>query len=146
MYSAHGWATIWPSFKNDDSVDDLLEQERLEALRDQIAAHIQHGGLERTEGRMNPFAEIRTLNNEMHLWLSGNNNHAQWHEAIVDLFHYIASVAPGAYGLLYTMNDEDAAHPNQFRVWVLARGALVERGDPFLSPYFPTVEDLASGS
>jgi hypothetical protein len=44
------------------------------------------------------------------------------------------------------MNDEDAAHPNQFRVWVLRCGTLVEHGDPFLSPYFPTVEDLASGS
>jgi Immunity protein 7 len=44
------------------------------------------------------------------------------------------------------MNDEDVAHPNQFRVWVLRRGTLVEHGNPFLSPYFPTVEDLASGS
>jgi Immunity protein 7 len=44
------------------------------------------------------------------------------------------------------MNDEDAAHPNQFRVWVLRCGTLVEHGNPFLSPYFPTVEDLASGS
>ena len=64
----------------------------------------------------------------------------------MELFYHIASVASVTYGLLYTMNDEDAAHPNQFRVWVLARGALVERGDPFLSPYFPAVEDLASGS
>ena len=146
MYSAHGWATIWPSFKNDDAVDDLLEQDQMDALSGQIAAHIQHLGLERTDQQMNPFAEIRTLNNEVQLWLTGNNNHAQWHEAIVDLFHYIASVAPGAYGLLYTLNDEDAALAHQFRVWVLARGALVERGDPFLSPYFPTVEDFASGS
>jgi len=146
MYSAHGWATIWPSFKNDESVDDLLEQERLEALRDDIAAHIERAGLKRTQEHDNPFAEILPLNNEMHLWLSGNTNHATEHTAIVELFHYIAEVAPGAYGLLYTRNDEDATHPNHFRVWVLARGTLVERGDPFLSPYFPDVEDLASGS
>jgi hypothetical protein len=145
VYSAHGWATIWPSVKNDDSVDDLLEPERMDALREQIAAHIQHVGLERTDQQMNPFAEIRALNNEIQLWLSGNTNHDSDHEVIVGLFHYIADVAPGAYGLLYTMNDEDAVRPNHFRVWVLARGALVERSDPFLSPYFPTVEDLSSG-
>jgi hypothetical protein len=127
-------------------VDDLLEHDRMDALRDQIVAHIQHVGLERTEQRMNPFAEIRKLNNEMQLWLSGNNNHAQWHAAIVDLFHYIANIAPGSYGLLYIENDEDPEHRNHFRVWVLARGALVERGDPFLSPHFPIVEDVAGGS
>jgi hypothetical protein len=144
MYAVHGWATIWPTYKNDDTVDDLLDQ--MDALRDQIADRIQHLGLDRTEQRMNPFAEIRPLNNEIHLWLSGNNNHAQWHEAIMDLFSDIANVAPGSYGLLYTENDEDPEHPNQFRVWVLARGAFVERGDPFLSPRFPVVEDPAPES
>jgi Immunity protein 7 len=148
MYSAHGWATISPSYKNDDTVDDLLDDDKLEVLRTQIADHIQRLGLDRTEARMcpNPFAEIRALNYETHLWLSGCNNHAQWHEAIVDLFSYVATVAPGSYGLLYIENDEDPEHPNHFRVWVLARGALVERGDPFLSPHFPVVEDPASGS
>jgi hypothetical protein len=86
VYSAHGWATIWPSFKNDDAVDDLLEREQLEALRDQIATPVQQFGLERTEEQMNPFAEIRSHSNETHLWLSGNTNHATEHEAIVGLW------------------------------------------------------------
>lgn len=145
MYSAHGWATIWPSYKNDDTVDDLLDQ--MDALRDRIANHIQQLSLDRTEQQMkNPFAEIHALNNETHLWLSGNNNHAVWHETILDLFQYIADVAPGSYGLLYSENDEDREHPNQFRVWVLARGTLTERGDPFLSPHFPILEDPAPES
>ena len=148
MYSAHGWANIWPSYKNDDTVDDLLDDDKMEALRTQIAARIQQLGLDRTAARIypNPFAEIRALNYETHLWLSGSNNHAQWHEAIVDLFSYIATVAPGSYGLLYTENDDDREHPNHFRVWVLARGAFVERGDPFLSLHFPVVEDPTSGT
>ena len=50
-------------------------------------------------------------------------------------------ITPGSYGLLYTLDDEDAAHVNAFRVYVLARGALVERTDPFLSPFVPVVED-----
>jgi hypothetical protein len=35
--------------------------------------------------------------------------------------------------------DEDVAHLNQFRLWVLARGAFVERRDSFPSPQFPDV-------
>lgn len=143
MYSVHGWATIWSSYKNDDTVDDLLDDDKLDALRNQIAERIQHLGLDRSEQRIhpNPFAEIHTLNYETHLWLSGSNNHAQWHEAIMDLFRYITDIAPGSYGLVYIENDKDPEHPNDFRVWVLARGAFVERGDPFLSPHFPVIED-----
>lgn len=146
MYSVHGWATIWPSYKNDDTVDDMLDDDQMDALRRKIADHIQELGLNRTEQQMNPFAEIRALNYTTHLWLSGSNNHAVWHEAIMDLFTYIATVAPGSYGLLYIENDEDPQHSNHFRVWVLARGAFVERGDPFLSPHFPVVEDPAPES
>jgi hypothetical protein len=161
MYAAHGWATIWPSYKNDDTAADLLDDDKMEALRQQIADHIQELGLNRTEQRMKPFAEIRTLDYQIHLWLSGSDNyavrsripgatrsdqHAEWHETILDLFNFIAAVAPGSYGLLYVEHDEGPEHPNQFRVWVLARGALVERGDPFLSPHFPVVEDPAPGS
>ena len=147
MYSVHGWATISPSYKNDDTVDDLLDDDKMDALRQQIADHIQELGLHRSRQAANPFAEIRPLNYTTHLWLSGSNNHAVWHKAIMDLFTFIATVAPGSYGLLYVENDEDPEHANQqFRVWVLARGAFVERGDPFLSPHFPVVEDLAPGS
>jgi Immunity protein 7 len=46
-----------------------------------------------------------------------------------------------SYGLLYTRDDEDPAHEHTFRVFVLARGTLTERADPFLSPFVPGVED-----
>lgn len=144
MYSVHGWATISPSYRNDDALDDLLDDDKMDALRDQIANYIRELGLDRTEQRMNPFAEIYDLNYETHLWLTGSNNHATWHQAIMDLFNFIADKAPGSYGLLYVENDEDAEHPGHFRVWVLARGALVEHGDPFLSPHFSVVEDHTS--
>src|SRR5690348_3445639 len=116
MYSTHGWATIWPSYKNDDAVDELLDDDKMDALRNQIADHIRQLGLDRTDQRMNPFAEIRALNYETHLWLSGSNNHAQWHEAILGVFSYIADVAPGSYGSLYIENDEDPERADHFRV------------------------------
>jgi hypothetical protein len=33
----------------------------------------------------------------------------------------------------------------EFQVWQMARGKLEERPDPFLSPYFPTVEEPEGG-
>lgn len=56
----------------------------------------------------------------------------------------MASDLPDSYGLLYVHDDEDnkrgSDYSNEFRVWRLARGACEETTDPFLSPYFPTVE------
>ncbi len=59
------------------------------------------------------------------------------------LFASFARVAPESYGLPGTRDDEDPAHEQAFRVFVLARGTLAERADPFLSPFVPSVEDPA---
>ena len=64
---------------------------------------------------------------------------------MVNLFQYIAKIAPGSYGLLYIRDDEDHLRGNDyencFRVWRLCRGTLIELDDPFLSPAIPVVED-----
>jgi hypothetical protein len=60
MYSAHGWASIWPSYKNDDSADDLLDTDKMDALREKIGDYIKQLGLERME-RANGFAEVGYL-------------------------------------------------------------------------------------
>lgn len=55
----------------------------------------------------------------------------------------IAQKLPGAWGLIYERDDEmpSPPGPNGFRVRVLARGAISERLDPFLSPCNPVIED-----
>ncbi len=60
---------------------------------------------------------------------------------------FLCREAPGSFGLLYWSDDEDMALPPEliFKVKVLARGRVVERYDPFLSPMIPTVEDDLSG-
>ena len=45
-----------------------------------------------------------------------------------------------AEGMVNEMPDPPG--PNAFRVRVLARGRIVERSDPFLSPCNPVIEDL----
>ncbi|KAI9135575.1 Imm7 family immunity protein [Acaryochloris sp. CCMEE 5410] len=75
--------------------------------------------------------------------VAGQHNHRA--DYIVDLFVWIAKNAPGAYGILYIRDDEDskrgADYTNDFRVWKLCRGNLIETSDPFLSPCVPTIED-----
>ncbi|MGR6542089.1 Imm7 family immunity protein [Paenibacillus tundrae] len=53
----------------------------------------------------------------------------------------IGVMAPGSYGMLYVFNDEHPKHFNEFNVYVLTRGNVEERNDPFLSPLIPTVAD-----
>ena len=65
---------------------------------------------------------------------------------IIEFFKQIALLSPGSYGLLYLHDDEDRdGFDNSFQVYVLAKGNFMLREDPFLSPYFPTVEGFAEG-
>ncbi|HEY9060727.1 MAG TPA: Imm7 family immunity protein, partial [Pseudobacteroides sp.] len=51
----------------------------------------------------------------------------------------------GSYGILCIHDDEDErGFDNDFRVHVLSRGIIVEKADPFLSPFILTVEDVFS--
>jgi Immunity protein 7 len=83
---------------------------------------------------------------EYHGWVAGNTNHrSQAIQDVFDLYAYISSVAPGSYGILYMHDDEEIGFENEFRVYVLTRGNLTVHKDPFLSPYFPVVEDEYNG-
>jgi Immunity protein 7 len=139
MFEFHGWATLRFTPENRDVEDeDELQQAVVEAMR----AYVQELGWTR-----NPIVDLRWMNGQAHLRAEGFKNHsAGIEEELVRLFRSIAQVAPGSYGLLYTLNDEDPSHENVFRVYVLARGALIEQSDPFLSPFVPTVEDPYSES
>ena len=74
---------------------------------------------------------------------SMRNHQGQRVIEINELLQWIAVKFPGAYGLLYERDDEPGLPggiPN-FTVRVLARGQIVIREDPFLSPNQPTIED-----
>ena len=55
----------------------------------------------------------------------------------------VNSDLPASSGLLYERDDETGDWPGQnaFKVTVIARGATLERFDPFLSPCNPVIED-----
>ena len=90
----------------------------------------------------NPKSSLQPVNGTYFLTVTGSANHLSSHiERCRRLLELVAKIAPGSYGLFYVWDDEDPAHANEFRVWVLARGTLQPRSDPFLSPCIPTFED-----
>jgi len=74
-------------------------------------------------------------------WAVSHNHRGDTEERFRDVLRWIVEHLPGSYGLVYIMDDEDAEYRNLFRVLVVARGNILERVDPFLSPRVPTVED-----
>ena len=113
------------------------------------------GGLAEAVGELEDLAadskwhdavfEVRNLNGQYFLRADGMVNRRREEGERLDLFlAVIARRLPGSWGLVYERDDEmpDPPGPNAFRVRVLARGSVVERPDPFLSPIHPMIEDL----
>jgi hypothetical protein len=135
MLEVHGWATIRYSAENRDREDEqALQQAAVERVQGYVRA---------LAWEHNPWVGFRWVNARGHVWVDGFRNHSGNIRApLLDLFRTIAQVAPGSYGLLYMRDsEEDPGHEQEFRAYVLARGELSERADPFLSPFVPIVED-----
>ena len=128
MFEFHGWATV--SYDTHDTDSSLQERcwenllQHLQLLDSDLIQTQRHNGCDS-------------------LSISGQHNHRA--EYVLDLFRWVASNAPGSYGLLYVRDDEDVHrlgdHSNVFRAWKLCRGSFSEMDDPFLSPCIPVVED-----
>jgi hypothetical protein len=130
MYEYHGWATVRESAEDEDNAAILAIAGR---LRTRIRELAWASGI----------LDVRTVNGKIQLWAAGCTNHrgAEARE-ILELFEFIASLAPASYGILYVWDDEDEnGYYNVFQVWVLTRGRVFRRLDPFLSPCVPVVQD-----
>lgn len=132
MYEYHGWATLSesPSEFDDGHFEPLAKSIRNEIRR----IRAEHGGIDIGE---------KTINGLTMVWVAGYANHRRPDaDEVHNLFRLIAKQLPGSYGLLYERDDEDTqGYENDFCVWRLARGQLVERRDVLLSPCIPTIED-----
>jgi Immunity protein 7 len=157
MFEFHGWATIrFTAEIRDRDDEDQLQNAAIEAVQSYVRqmgygpvsdqpfaprADPYSGALV-SAAKANVVLDVRVVNGEAHLWAAGATNHvATIKQELFDLYHCVARVAPDSYGLLYMQDDEDPLHFNDFQVYALARGALTDRADPFLSPFVPVVED-----
>lgn len=130
MFEFHGWATI----RVPDTHSDVARRQDLEA----VAVERLQEAIKRADDQFSMFGVRQTGNELIVLYTHGLRNHRFW--PVIELFRWVATELPDSYGLLYVRDDEADGQENEFRVWRLARGVFEERPDPFLSPYFPTVE------
>ena len=126
MFEYHGWAVV-----RDDthSHDEARLRRTAEELQEVIGEFGDGSGV----------TDMRWINGTCMVWFAGHPNHR--HDCVFGLFRWLAQRAPGSYGLLYVWDDESHGFENQFRVWRLARGLVLEMADSFLSPCIPTIED-----
>lgn len=132
MYEYHGWATLRETYLNEDHFDEKMEE---------MVGRIKEKMIE--IGADNGLSDLRAVNGEYQLHLSGLLNHkSRRTEEIIQLYEFMAKTATGSYGLLYVFDDEDEnGEDNEFQVYVMARGRIEKKKDPFLSPFAPVVED-----
>lgn len=131
MFEYHGWVTIRDATGDGD---EHRLQEAADLVRRRLAS----------AGKSIGFVDFRWENGVPMLHVGGLPNHfGRQGQEVIELFKYVATVAPGSYGLLFTYDDEDpdARRTGTFRVLRLARGEVSEHVDPFLSPVVPTIED-----
>jgi hypothetical protein len=133
MYEFHGWATIrnnYSSLEGDEDNIDFIVKELKKCI-------------EKLQ-MLNWIFDIKVFNGNHHLIVSGFTNHSYpASEQVFGVYNLIGQIAPASYGMLYIHDDEDKrGFENDFRVHVLSKGIIVEKADPFLSPFIPTVEDV----
>ena len=88
-----------------------------------------------------PFVEARNGSYYLHVAGNANHNGVDWAETHA-LLQQVARRFPGAYGLVHLWDDEDAqGNDNAFVVYVVRRGTVECRLDPFLSPRNPVICD-----
>lgn len=129
MVEYHGWITIRDTTGDSDRtrLDEAIVS--IKSYIDEIRFYNREIG-------------VKAMNSCRMLWFCGLTNH--WSSDVDEVFallKFIAACAPGSFGILYLWNDEDPQHPNEFRIWSLARSVLSEHGDSLLSPCIPTIED-----
>src|SRR5690606_3132434 len=125
MYEFHGWIMI-PEYENNGYM-----------IFKKINQRIEEYSWDRG------ILDIQVVNASYHVIASGYTNHrSQDADKLFELYQYVAELSPRAYGLLYIWDDEDPdGLTNEFQVFVLYRGKLHERRDPFLSPCIPVLDD-----
>ncbi|GAK41840.1 Imm7 family immunity protein [Paenibacillus urinalis] len=130
MYQYHGWAVVL------ENTNDETNKEKEINILESIEVYIE--GLQPNVD----VIEMKAINGQYHLWMTGLwNREPSSNYNPVEIMRNIGDLAPGSYGMLYVFNDEHPKHFNEFKVYVLARGSIQEKDDPFLSPLIPVVAD-----
>ena len=133
MHEFHAWIGLSPVPGEDYDAEAAFDN-TLEDLRSLIA------GLRWGDTHVDLFS----VNGTSFLNVTVNpNRHRTEGESLDTVLAFVAQRMPGSWGLVYDRDDSmpQPYGPNSFRVRAIARGAIFERSDPFLSPCNPVIED-----
>jgi Immunity protein 7 len=131
MHEFQGWFSLAESTEESDAGT-------LQSAVDELAERLHE--LDWATGS----AQLLVLNGEYYLRLDGLVNRMRDEATDLDrLLNHIATRLPGSYGILFERSDEMPfpPGPDAFRVRCMARGQILTRLDPFLSPCNPVIED-----
>lgn len=130
MFEYHAWITVQHSAGDEDDADLAAAHARVEKELESLC-----GGT--------GLVDLRWVNGMSQLHISGFLNHRSGEgQGVIDTFHRVGQVAPGSYGVLYMLDDEDPnGKNNEFQVLVMRRGQVTQASDAFLSPCVPLIED-----
>jgi hypothetical protein len=134
VYEAH----LWLGLRADTYEDDFAVRDKKVAGLAEVVREKQALDLPTMKVELFPLNGTYYLS--AHVDANRRRHEAEW---IADLIARVNSDLPGSRGLLYERDDEtgDWQGQNAFKVTVIARGATLERFDPFLSPCNPVIEN-----
>jgi hypothetical protein len=127
VFEYHGWITVRETATATNDDDELLP-----AMVDEIRRRI-------ADAPVSYLFALEFMNGTPFVHIGGFHNHRN--PAVLDLFRQIGRIAPGSYGLLHILDDEDQDHRNEVRMLTLIRGDVRESIETHMSPVIPTLED-----
>jgi hypothetical protein len=131
MYEFHAWVGL-----SDSTVES--DHDRIESVVAQLIELIGDPGWSAAS-----FA-VPQFNGQYFFVANGSVNRRRDEAALQEeLLAMLVASLPGSWGLVHERDDAMPfpPGPNAFRTRVVARGAISERADPFLTPINPTIED-----
>ena len=130
MFELHGWITMRETYKAVDTEEDNL---------DYIVRLIQEKALKMKWNT----PEIKAQSGEYFIELTlFSNRRTEEVDEIFEFLKFIVKSASGSYGLIYVLDSDDRKKGNEFQVYTMHRGSIIEQKDSYLSPIVPTIEDL----
>ncbi|PZD93001.1 hypothetical protein DNH61_24745 [Paenibacillus sambharensis] len=130
MYQYHGWAVVIEGTGDEAGNGGKVNiYEKVKKYIEDLQPNVD-------------VLDMKAINGQYHLWMTGLwNREPSSKFSPAEIMNNIGIIAPGSYGMLYVFNNEHPKHSNEFKVYVLARGNVEEKNDPFLSPLIPVVAD-----
>ncbi len=122
MFEYQGWATILPTYYEDDAAEDAFDDE----IAAELIAELEKLAADHKACNINNACGIGYMNGHLRCWFMGYSNHRyqEWEE-IMAYFQTLAAKVPGSYGILSCRDDEDPVKNNAFQIFILKKGRII---------------------